>query len=160
MPGHFTHIYTARRVADLLASGDFADWPDIGEGGDAVQRYAPVFCGQVMRKWEKFTAVGAIGPDLFFFSAGLEQRHPRAAFGRDHARAGVVLLLRRRERGRLGAAAGHPGRGRLHDGARSSGSSSSWTRSGTDFVEGLEQDRSARSSTPSARSPTTSPAAS
>ena len=36
MPGHFTHIYTARRVADLLASGEFADWPDLGGGGDAV----------------------------------------------------------------------------------------------------------------------------
>ncbi len=27
MPGHFTHIYTARRVADLLASGNFKDCP-------------------------------------------------------------------------------------------------------------------------------------
>jgi hypothetical protein len=26
MPGHFTHIYTARRVADLLASGAFCEW--------------------------------------------------------------------------------------------------------------------------------------
>lgn len=68
MPGHFTHIYTARRVADLLVDGDFTDWPDIGEGGDAVQGYSPRDCGQWMRKWEKFTAVGAIGPDIFFFS--------------------------------------------------------------------------------------------
>ncbi|MFB9236609.1 zinc dependent phospholipase C family protein [Plantactinospora siamensis] len=68
MPGHFTHIYTARRVADLLASGTFTDWPDLGGGGDAVAGLDPVFCGQVMRKWEKFTAIGAIGPDLFFFS--------------------------------------------------------------------------------------------
>ncbi len=68
MPGHFTHIYTARRVADLLADGDFTDWPDIGQGGDAVHGYSPRECGEWMRKWEKFTAVGAIGPDLFFFS--------------------------------------------------------------------------------------------
>ncbi len=68
MPGHFTHIYTARRVADLLASGKFADWPDLGGGGDAVGGYDPAWCGELMRKWEKFTAIGAIGPDLFFFS--------------------------------------------------------------------------------------------
>jgi hypothetical protein len=68
MPGHFTHIYTARRVADLLAAGDFTDWPDIGQGGDAVKGYRPQFCGEVMRKWPKYTSVGAVGPDLFFFS--------------------------------------------------------------------------------------------
>ena len=68
MPGHFTHIYTARRVADLLVSGEFVDWPGFNGGGDAVNRYDPVFCGTIMRKWEKFTSVGAIGPDLFFFS--------------------------------------------------------------------------------------------
>jgi hypothetical protein len=68
MPGHFTHIYTARRVADLLADGDFTDWPEIGQGGDAVQAYSPRECGSWMRTWEKFTAVGAIGPDIFFFS--------------------------------------------------------------------------------------------
>ena len=68
MPGHFTHIYTARRVADLLASGKFRDWPDLGGGGDAVASYDPKTCGELMQTWEKFTAIGAIGPDLFFFS--------------------------------------------------------------------------------------------
>lgn len=68
MPGHFTHIYTARRVSDLLLSGEFEDWPDLGEGTAAVGHYTPEFCGQVMRDWEKFTAIGSIGPDLFFFS--------------------------------------------------------------------------------------------
>ena len=63
MPGHFTHIYTARRVADLLASGAFEDWPQGFE-----LRYDQAFCAKVMRDWEKFTAIGAIGPDLFFFS--------------------------------------------------------------------------------------------
>ncbi|MDT5320643.1 MAG: hypothetical protein QOD88_3165, partial [Mycobacterium sp.] len=68
MPGHFTHIYTARRVADLLASGKFTYWPDLGGGGDAVASYDPKTCGELMKTWEKFTAIGAIGPDLFFFS--------------------------------------------------------------------------------------------
>ena len=63
MPGHFTHIYTARRVADLLASGTFEDWPQGFE-----PPYDQAFCAKVMRDWEKFTAVGAIGPDLFYFS--------------------------------------------------------------------------------------------
>ena len=54
MPGHFTHIYTARRVADLLADGQFVDWP---RGVDVP--YDPKTCGDAMRDWEKFTAVGA-----------------------------------------------------------------------------------------------------
>ncbi|MEP7053882.1 MAG: zinc dependent phospholipase C family protein [Actinomycetota bacterium] len=68
MPGHFTHIYTARRVSDLLLTGEFTDWPDVGEGGGAVSHYDPQYCGRIMHKWQKFTAVGAIGPDIFFFS--------------------------------------------------------------------------------------------
>ncbi len=68
MPGHFTHIYTARRVADLLESGQFTDWPDLGAGGGSVSTYDAQTCGHYMRKWEKFTALGAIGPDIFFFS--------------------------------------------------------------------------------------------
>jgi hypothetical protein len=65
MPGHFTHIYTARRVADHLLSGHFPDWP---QAGSALLKHDPVACGTVMKKWEKFTAIGAIGPDLFYFS--------------------------------------------------------------------------------------------
>jgi hypothetical protein len=69
MPGHFTHIYTARRVADLLASGQFTDWPQSPlSTSNPVGHYDPKFCGQVMQEWEKFTAIGAIGPDLFYFS--------------------------------------------------------------------------------------------
>lgn len=65
MPGHFTHIYSARRVADHLLSGHFPDWPvPIPE----LQNYSPQQCGQVMKEWEKYTAIGAIGPDLFYFS--------------------------------------------------------------------------------------------
>jgi hypothetical protein len=64
MPGHFTHIYNARRVADHLLTGQFPDWP---QAGSALLKHDPVKCGQVMRTWEKFTAIGAIGPDLFYF---------------------------------------------------------------------------------------------
>jgi hypothetical protein len=64
MPGHFTHIYTARRVADHLLTGHFPDWP---QAGSALLKHDPAACGTVMKKWEKFTAIGAIGPDLFYF---------------------------------------------------------------------------------------------
>jgi hypothetical protein len=65
MPAHFTHIYTARLVADHLMTGEFPDWPQ-AEG--ALNGRDPVTCGKVMKKWEKFTAIGAIGPDLFYFN--------------------------------------------------------------------------------------------
>lgn len=65
MPGHFTHIYTARRVAEQLAAGHFPDWP---QEGSPLLKFDPKKCSEVMILWEKFTAVGAIGPDLFFFS--------------------------------------------------------------------------------------------
>jgi len=65
MPGHFTHIYTARRVADHLITGHFPDWP---QAGSSLLKHDPAACGAIMRKWEKFTAIGAIGPDLFYFS--------------------------------------------------------------------------------------------
>jgi hypothetical protein len=64
MPGHFTHIYTARRVADHLLTGHFPDWP---QAGNVLTSHDPVTCGNIMQKWEKFTAIGAIGPDLFYF---------------------------------------------------------------------------------------------
>jgi hypothetical protein len=63
MPGHFTHIYTARRVADHLLAGHFPDWPQV----HGLKGRDPVTCGKAMQKWEKFTAIGAIGPDLFYF---------------------------------------------------------------------------------------------
>ena len=66
MPGHFTHIYTARRVAEFLqADREFPDWP---QAGSALLKHDPARCGEIMEKWEKFTAIGAIGPDLFYFS--------------------------------------------------------------------------------------------
>jgi hypothetical protein len=61
MPGHFTHMYTARRVSDHLLHAEFPDWPE-----EAVRDARE--CGRIMRDHEKFTAIGAIGPDLFYFS--------------------------------------------------------------------------------------------
>jgi hypothetical protein len=63
MPGHFTHIYTARRVADLLATGEFLDWPAPAKGGDAVAHYDPKTCncssptslfGKATQVWRKY----------------------------------------------------------------------------------------------------------
>ncbi len=69
MPGHFTHIYTARRVADLLANPDTTSFDVAGAALHTVaDGLTPQQCGDVMRKWERFTALGAVGPDLFFFS--------------------------------------------------------------------------------------------
>ncbi len=65
MPGHFTHIYTARRVAEYLIAGEFPEWP---QAGSALFKRDAVTCGKAMQKWEKFAAIGAIGPDLFYFS--------------------------------------------------------------------------------------------
>lgn len=69
MPGHFTHIYTARRVADLLSDPATTSF---GEAEVSLESVAdgltPQACGEIMRRWERFTAVGAVGPDLFFFS--------------------------------------------------------------------------------------------
>jgi hypothetical protein len=79
VPAHFTHIYTARRVADYLASGQLPDWTGPAGGGEpvftnTVGQYGPQYCGQIMQKWEKFTATGAIGPDLFYFSQDYASR--------------------------------------------------------------------------------------
>ncbi len=80
MPGPFTHIYTARRVADYLSSIDKEDvTSDFIRPHDdpllAIQKLAPdllaqfgpQYCADMMNRWPKFTAVGAVGPDLFFF---------------------------------------------------------------------------------------------
>lgn len=68
MPGHFTHIYTARRVADLLVDPHTTSFDAAGPGLETVaDGRTPQQCGQVMQAWERFTALGAVGPDLFFF---------------------------------------------------------------------------------------------
>src|SRR6266571_8168998 len=77
MPGPFTHIYTARRVADLLGSKDITKnfirpkdgnlLPEQRLLPELLAQLGPQQCADVMNSWPKFTAVGAIGPDLFFF---------------------------------------------------------------------------------------------
>src|SRR5450432_559408 len=82
MPGPFTHIYTARRVADLLAErvGPGFVRPEDGEleedqalDPDLVAELGPARCAEIMNAWPKFTALGAIGPDLFFFLQDYKQ---------------------------------------------------------------------------------------
>jgi hypothetical protein len=73
MPSHFTHIYAARRVADFLERGSFLDNVELGTDRRILMTQLhgpldPVYLAGVMRKWERFTALGAIGPDIFFFS--------------------------------------------------------------------------------------------
>ena len=77
MPGPFTHIYTARRVADFLKSTQANDnFVRNGDGGllddqqllkELVTQLGRQKCANLMTKWPKFTSVGAIGPDIFFF---------------------------------------------------------------------------------------------
>ena len=74
MPGPFTHIYAARRVADLLAQWD--QFTTSGDGpvapGQALADPAKAaYYASVMHKYPKLASVGAIGPDLFFFLADL-----------------------------------------------------------------------------------------
>lgn len=77
MPGPFTHIYTARRVADFLNQREVTN-EFIRLDDDKLQAEQQLVaqlleqtgarqCADAMNKWPKFTAVGAIGPDLFFF---------------------------------------------------------------------------------------------
>jgi len=83
MPGPFSHIYTARRVADLLASGGVNDGftrpadGALGEGQaldpDLLAEFGPDRCAAAMNAWPKFAALGAIGPDLFFFLQDYKQ---------------------------------------------------------------------------------------
>ncbi|MEO5609640.1 MAG: zinc dependent phospholipase C family protein [Ornithinibacter sp.] len=69
MPGHFTHIYTARRVADVLSDPATTSFDAAGSSIDAIaDGLKPQDCGRIMKEWERFTALGAVGPDLFFFS--------------------------------------------------------------------------------------------
>jgi hypothetical protein len=83
MPGHFTHIYMARRLADWLSSqksfnpddvvgivpGDVSEALGAGALGlmGSANQLTPERAAQLMRDWPKFTALGAVGPDLFFY---------------------------------------------------------------------------------------------
>lgn len=72
MPGHFTHVYTARRVADWISGQKEFNPLDTRDGADPVltgglDGLTPERCGYLMKKWPIYTNIGAIGPDLFFF---------------------------------------------------------------------------------------------
>ncbi|KAH8742865.1 hypothetical protein F5882DRAFT_501242 [Hyaloscypha sp. PMI_1271] len=76
MPGPFTHIYTARRVADFLKSEQVTEDFIRNEDGNLVdeQKLIPELlklvgrkeCAAAMENWPKFTAVGAIGPEFIW----------------------------------------------------------------------------------------------
>jgi hypothetical protein len=72
MPGHFTHIYAARRVADWLAQQQSFNADDnLDEGGQPLTGGLDGLdlprAAKVMTDWPKYTNLGAIGPDIFFF---------------------------------------------------------------------------------------------
>lgn len=82
MPGHFTHVYTARQLAQWLGEQDSFNPLDGGAIPDilgGLQGLNPKRCSEVMQKWPIYTNVGAIGPDLFFFSQDYSSG-PLAAF--------------------------------------------------------------------------------
>jgi hypothetical protein len=82
MPGPFTHIYAARRVADLLSEGVTEQFVRDGDGELSEEQllderlaaeFGPARCAEIMGRWPKFTALGAVGPDLFFFMQDYKQ---------------------------------------------------------------------------------------
>jgi hypothetical protein len=73
MPGHFTHIYTQRQVAAWLADqasfnpDDEIDERNASRLTGGFLGIDPARASKVMTDWPTYAAVGAIGPDLFFF---------------------------------------------------------------------------------------------
>jgi hypothetical protein len=81
MPGPFAHIYTARQVAAFLGSAQVnANFIRPSDGTLTPEQQldrahlSPKECADAMNKWPKFTAVGAIGPDIFFFLEDYNQK--------------------------------------------------------------------------------------
>jgi len=107
MPGPFTHIYTARRVADFLTApevtDDFIRRDDgrlFGEQQLAQELLAQLGrkqCANAMNNWPKFAAVGAIGPDLFFWL----QDYNNIAIPCDEIMLAMSLLYYLDDQGRL-----------------------------------------------------------
>lgn len=111
MPGPFTHIYAQRQVAEFLATaaadggstGDFIRARDgklRGEQALDPGRLAglgPADCGGLMQAWPKFAALGAIGPDLFFFL----QDYAQPAVPCDELMLAMSLLYWLDDQGRL-----------------------------------------------------------
>jgi hypothetical protein len=59
MPGWYIHTEAAKKAVDRLRAGDVpADFP----GGIAAAQHL----GEIAYQWRNYTAVGAIGPDIFF----------------------------------------------------------------------------------------------
>jgi hypothetical protein len=82
MPGPFTHIYTARRVADFLQSQVTDGFVRESDGALLAEQQldpkllaelGPRRCAEAMNAWPKFAALGAVGPDLFFFLQDYKQ---------------------------------------------------------------------------------------
>lgn len=107
MPGPFTHVYTARRVADFLQSPDVTDdfirsndgnlLTDQHLSQELLAQIGRQQCADAMNKWPKFTAVGAIGPDLFFFL----QDYNNIAIPCDEIMLAMSLLYYLDDQGRL-----------------------------------------------------------
>jgi hypothetical protein len=74
MPGPFTHIYAARRVADLLSQqGGFVAAGDgpVAPGQPLANPAQAAYYAQVMHEYPNLASLGAIGPDMFFFLGDL-----------------------------------------------------------------------------------------
>ena len=105
MPGPFTHIYAQRRVADLLGDGVTGDFVRPADGDLlSPQRLDPDgtpldprLLAQAMADWPKFAALGAIGPDIFFFLQ--DYADPRIPC--DEIMFGLSLLYYLDDQGRL-----------------------------------------------------------
>jgi hypothetical protein len=105
MPGPFTHIYTARRVAEFLqahVNEEFVRAQDgpLLEGQTLVPdglMLDPKRCADAMNAWPKFTALGAIGPDIFFFM----QDYANPAIPCDELMLAMSLLYYLDDQGRL-----------------------------------------------------------
>ncbi len=105
MPGPFGHIYSQRRVADLLRDGATAEFLRATDGALEPQQQLvpdgalldPARLAQAMDAWPKFAALGAIGPDLFFFLQ--DYADPRIPC--DEIMLGLSLLYYLDDQGRL-----------------------------------------------------------
>ena len=135
MPGHFTHIYTARRVADLLAERGVRRLADLGDGGDAVRSTTRSTAGRSCGTGRSSPRSARSAPT----SSSSRRTTTATSVGphTDQIMLGArdVLLLRRGEGGRLGAAADHPRGGQRDDGRDASGSCIKLQQIWDDFVD-------------------------
>ena len=105
MPGPFTHIYVERRVAKLLKDGVTPEFVRPQDGAlDPAQLLDPdgmlldpAACAAAMDAWPKFAALGAVGPDIFFFL----QDYANPAIPCDELMLAMSLLYFLDDQGRL-----------------------------------------------------------